>query len=328
MNLTNVQEGSFLTIPNTSAFSVFNQGTFRVVRSLTNTFWIQNSNAIEQTVVLNVNSDFQFYDVNSVLPGDTIVLNGNLMGASNNGTYTVSQVGSQSLTISGSFNTTFAGTALGANIDGLQSFDAAPATFFKQIQTVGNISTISNTFTDILLADTQGGGKLAGKISSANGFTFTALNKLGFSQLQTFGINGYSNYTGLIQQATQVVFGNPQSPTLYPGVKSAGSNIDIIPPLPREIAVSVAVRLRTGVSINNILSNIQTTVAGVINGTNIGQSISISDIIKAVSLIDGILSVSIISPTYSSSSDLITVYPGQKAICYPTVDVSVSVLSS
>ena len=328
LSLTNVQEGSFVIIPSTSSFNVNNQGTFRVVRSLTNTFWIQNPNSVEETVTLGGNSDLQFYDVNSILPGDSLVLNGNLMGALNNGTYTVAQASASSLTITGIFSNTTSAVILNSNTDGLQSFDAKNAVFFKQIKTFANISTISNTLSDIILNDTQGNGTLNGKISDVNGFTFVALNKLAFDTRAVFGVDSYVAYKGLIKECTRVAYGDATNPTLYPGVKAAGSYIDIQPPLPRKIKVSVAVRLRTGVTLNTILTNIKSVVAGIINQNKIGTSISISDIVKAVGAIDGILAVSMISPAYSSSNDLIVVNPREKTICDASTDIGISLLSS
>lgn len=323
-NFINVVQGDFVIIPNTSNFSTQNRGTFRVVRALANMFWIENPLAVEETVTLAGNTDLQFFDSNSVLPGDTLILSGATLGLANNGTYTVFSSTSSTIVINEIFANAVAATNLGTAFDNIKSYDQLPATFYKQVRTVAAKSQISPDLSDIVLQDAI--PQLRGKISDIYGFTFTALNKFNFEVTTTFGIDAYSSYRGLIGEATKIIYGDPTSPTLYPGVKAAGSYIDILPPLPKRIKISLGVRLRTGVPFSIVLNNIRSTAAGIINASKIGQSISISEIVRATSQIDGVYAVSVIFPTYTSASDIIVVNPNEKPIVISENDVSVTFL--
>lgn len=323
-NFTNVVQGDFVIIPTTSNFSFQNQGTFRVIRALGNMFWIENSLAIEETKTLAASNDFQFFSADSILPNDTLILSGGILGTNNNGTYSVFNSTSNTITINEVFNSAVGATNLGAGFDNIKSYDKSTTVLYKQIKTVNKKSSIASNLSDIIFTDFV--SQFLGKISDVYGFTFTALNKFDFDQTTTFGIDAYSTYKGLIGESTKVVYGDPRSPTLYPGVKAAGTYIDILPPLPKRIKISLGVRLRTGVPFSTVLNNIRSTAAGIINATKIGQSISLSEIVRATSQIDGVYAVSIIYPNYTSASDVIIVNPNEKPIVISENDVSVTFL--
>jgi len=323
-NFVNVIQGDFVIIPTTSTFSAQNQGTFRVVRALSNMFWVENPLAVEETKVLSGNADLQFFSANSVLPNDTLILSGSILGTANDGTYTVFSSTSTTIVINEIFANAVGSTNLGAGFDNIKSYDKNVATFYKQIRSITQKSPISPDLSDIIFTDSI--SQLLGKISDVYGFTFVALNKFDFDETTTFGIDAYSTYKGLIGEATKVVYGDPRSPTLYPGVKAAGTYLDILPPLPKRIKISLGIRLRTGVPFSTVLNNIRSTAAGIINATKIGQSISLSEIVRAVSQIDGVYAVSVIFPTYTSASDVIVVNPNEKPIVISENDVSVTFL--
>jgi len=323
-NFVNVVQGDFVIIPNSSNFSAQNCGTFRVIRALSNMFWVENSLAIEETKTITGNSDLQFFSADSVLPGDTLILSGSILNSNNNGTYTVFSSTSTTITINETFQNSIVATNLGAGFDNLKSYDKNIAIFYKQIKTIAQKSAFSSVLSDIILTDSV--SQLLGKINDIYGFTFIALNKLNFAEYTTFGIDAYSTYKGLIGESTKVVYGDPRSPSLYPGVKAAGTYIDILPPLPKRIKISLGIRLRTGTPFSTVLNNIRSTAAGIINNTKIGQSISLSDIVRAVQQIDGVYAVSIIYPNYTSANDVIVVNPNEKPIVVSENDVSVTFL--
>ncbi len=319
-------EGDWVIIDDVG-FSNANTGTFRLVRCSASVFWVENEDAIEETVTLSANSDLQFFTCDSILPNDTFILSGDILGADNNGTFTVSEVGASSLTVSllTPFVTATASTALQANYNNVQSFDADVSNFYKQIFTLQSASSLTSTLTDIIL--TAGNSSYDSKISDVYEATFTALNKLDFDDKTLFGVDSYSSYKGLIRETSRIIYGRAANPTVYPGVGSAGAYLDIQPPLPRKIVLSIGVRLRTGISFASIQNNVKSVAAGIINNTKIGQSIAFSDILRAVGSIQGIVSASMIYPIFDSSNDLIVVYPQEKPLCDAQSDVTVTPLS-
>jgi hypothetical protein len=324
----NAYEGAWLNVSSTSNFSTQNQGSFRVIRSTTSTIWVDNALAVEETALMNNNSDMSFYSTDSIMPGDSIVISGSLLGSENDGTYTVESVSATSLTVSAltPFTATTAPITLGSNYGNFKAIDANTTDFYKKVYTLQDVSTVTSSLCDIILY--AGTASFDAKISDVYECSFKALNKLGFDTKTFFGIDSYLAYEGLIKEASKVIYGDTSNPNTYPGVKSAGAYIDIQPPLPRKITLSIGVRLRTGVSFSTIQNNIKSVAAGVINSTAIGQSISISDILGAIRGIQGIFAVSMIYPTYDSDNDVIVINAGEKPICNASTDVSVTLLGA
>lgn len=319
-------EGAWAQIGTSSGFSTQNKGIFRIIRSDTSSFWVENPTAIEETVTLNAGTDIAFYNDTSIMPGDSIIVSGGLLGATNDGTYTVESVSASSLTVSvlTPFQTLSAPTVLAGNTGNFASTDAKVTNFYKKIYTFQDVSSVNSTLCDIIAY--AGTTSFDSKISDVFQCSFEVLNKLDFDTRTFFGIDSYLAYEGLIKEATRVIYGDTANPNTYPGVKAAGAYIDIQPPLPRKITLSVGVRLRTGVSFSTIQNNIKSVAAGVINSVPIGQSISISDILGAIRGIEGIFAVSMISPAYDVNNDIIVINPGEKPICDASVDVSVTLL--
>jgi len=66
-------------------------------------------------------------------------------------------------------------------------------------------------------------------------------------------------------------------------------------------------------------------VATFINSSPVGVSIAISDIVSVASAIGGVVAVSVSTPSDSTSSDLITLQPYEKAlIVHPDADITIT----
>lgn len=327
-SFTNVQQGDWVVISSGVSFNSQNAGTFRVVRSVTNTFWVENSEALNEEVTLSANSDLTFYSSDSILTGDQIILAGNVLGATNNGTYTVLNVsGTQTLNISGNFAAAVSLTSLSGNrFSNINFYNSSPTNFYKSVNAVASPSALNSSYDDIIVNTNV--SQLSGKISDTFEFTFEGLNKLDFPTETNFGIDGYSYYNGLIGEATKVVYGDPENSTLFPGVKATSAYIDIRPPLPKRIQISVGVRLKTGVIFSDVENTIKSAIASVVNSSKIGQSIALGDIITAISSVDGVFAPSIIYPTFNSSNDVIEVNYQEKALIISQEDINVSLLGN
>ena len=136
----------------------------------------------------------------------------------------------------------------------------------------------------------------------------------GASQFLTRGVDGYKQNTGLIAEANKVIYGDESNSTAYPGVAAAGAQINISGPLVRRIEVSLALRIRTGVSTTDIQNKVKSGVANVINQTGVGKSIPLSKIVAAAQAVNGVEAVTVLSPEYASGSDLIDIQPYEKPL--------------
>ena len=151
-------------------------------------------------------------------------------------------------------------------------------------------------------------------MSDVFGTTVSALNKIGFESKTHLGIDGYKVFTGLVQQAHRTIDGLQTNTTLYPGVKAAGTSVEVLPPLIKTIDVSLLVYPKDGVTLNSITDLVKSSVASYVNGLGVGKSVILSEIVKTVQLLPGVLSVQILSTTPEAYQDRITASETEKAV--------------
>jgi len=86
---TGVMEGDSVIIA--EPFSAPNQGTYRVIRTFNDSFWIKNTDFVEEEQTLSGNS-LTFYEYEATIPGDELVISGTSLGTGNAGTYPITAV--------------------------------------------------------------------------------------------------------------------------------------------------------------------------------------------------------------------------------------------
>lgn len=299
------------------------------------TLWIENPNMVEGVSGCNI-TVFDYFL--SALPGDALLNSQEALG--NIGQWTVAfpsykhnfptnltgytPRNQYQIVLDTSVNTPTAFSATVPNIGLVVVQDATPARLIKQI------STISPNPTDPTKLDVKfNTAEAAALISPALGTTMVALDKLAFPVDAATGVDSYSITTGLIGEATRVLYGDDQNPAQYPGVLASGAEVTVSGPLVKRLRVSLSVRVRTGVTAADVTDRVKNVVAGVINRSAVGQSIAISDIVTAAGSVNGVVAVSVISPAYNLSNDTITVQPFEKALVQNLdTDVLVSIVGS
>lgn len=321
-----VQEGDWVKI--SGAFQAVNQGIYKVAKLFSsNAIYIENSNAIEENITLSSANDLSFYSYDSVMPGDQLLIESNVLGTSNQGTYTVAASPfptSTSLVVSSpAFIANQSPTALGVSFAQIVIKESAPFYEYKQLLNISRDPANINGYNLVLNGDT-----LAGKISVSAGAGIAALSKFSFPTTVQSGEDSYKYYGGLIHAVGQVIRGEATDPVQFPGVAASGSYIEISSPLPKEIQISIVIRNRTGVPFQTIKSRVQSAVAAYVNSLGVGQPVVFSEIITAVQAINGIQAVSIASPTYNSTNDQIISQFNEKPIITNVItDVIVSLAS-
>jgi hypothetical protein len=149
-------------------------------------------------------------------------------------------------------------------------------------------------------------------VSESAGTVFTSLDKLSFPVGIAQGTDGYRHSTGLISEANKVGYGDERDPASYPGVIAAGAKVNIEGPLVRRVQITLSVRIRTGISSRDIKNQVKSAVASTINATGVGIPIAISDLISSAQSVNGVISVTVVSPTFGVGSDLISIQPFEK----------------
>lgn len=310
----NIKEGDWVYIDSEN-MSGANTGIRQIVRiDTTNAiFWVENPDGVEETVTLAAGDFLKFITYDSVMPGDTLVIDTSLLGTANMGEFTVSRLSESGAAttatefyVSGSLEAV-AATALGVDFPLFKIKEANPIRLIKKIRAI-HINADPDYYDVVFTTPSYGS-----KISSTVGSVMTALDKLEFdTSSAVVGLNGYSHNTGLLAEVNKVIYGDETNSSIYPGIVASGANVNISGPLSKRITVSLAVRLRTGVSAAEIVDRVQNAVAAEINSKDVGESIAISDIVAVANNIDGVLAVTVLSPTYSSGNDLISIQPNEK----------------
>lgn len=143
---------------------------------------------------------------------------------------------------------------------------------------------------------------LSYKISPAYSTTLISEHKLGYQTDNVTGIGGYSYYEGLIGEAHSVIDGSSENPLEYPGVRAAGTSIEVQAPLIKSISLSISIETRDGVSLSAVKNPVKSEISGFINSLGVAQPVVLSQIIRRVQNVPGVNSV-VITNTFPLAED-------------------------
>jgi len=337
-NYTSIQNSNTNNEPDTSPsfwqvqeFNASNTGVFQVVRIFGNdTFWIVNANPVEEIVTLGNVANMSFYSYDSVMPGDVLIVTTNVLGTANIGRYTVVDntfgVGysfptSTAIWLTPTITNPSSPVTLGGEFSLVNVQEANPLSLWKRILAMGP----GNGNTTNIIVDSP---NLTERITSSLSAQAIATSKLNMNTNINLGIDAYKYYIGLIQLITNTIYGVPYDRINFPGWRASGSPINIVPATLLSIKASFAIRIASGVPFTDIIDVVQSAIAGYVNNLDVGESVSISAMIAAASTIPGVTSVTVTSPTFSSSSDLIAVNANEQAyVINPTTDITITLLT-
>lgn len=330
-NFNTVTDGDYIRLFTAASPSSFDQisssniGIFKIVRVHASkdesggTVWIKNSNVIEETCECGV----QVFSANSILPGDILSINTNKWGSENQGLWEVETVGTSTDISTDYFTDTShiklstasrapqsiaSVSALGSSSQYIQVIEPVPGSFIMKITGIVP-NQVDGSFLDIKWDASVNNSD----ISKTAGSIINISNKLGFDTAFSSGADGYNYDIGLIGEANKVIYGDTGDPATYPGVLADGGNVYISGPLVKRIQIGLGIRVRTPATEADIKARVRSAVASVINRSPVGKSIAISDIVSAAQAVVGVVAVSIISPDYNISDDLIRVAAYEKA---------------
>jgi len=323
-SLSEIQVGDILTLG--TDFNAANQGSWMVNGKGTNFVIVENALGVAEANIL-ITDVFEahipamiFSDYEATLANDFFTISGDILGENNIGRYNISQVLSRTQIIVDGLIDSVSGLPLGDKYPQLFVEEQLEYSGYKRIY--NKAADPANINQGIVIFDTTA---QSAKINKDAGEVFVnAISKLNFPTTIKKGIDSYRYHIGLIRQANKVVYGEPRGGE-FEGVAAAGAEIFIQAPLVRRIQISIVVRLLTGVPFVKIIEQVRNNVSSLVNSTGIGKSIAISDVVSAVNAISGVFAVSIASPSYSPTSDVIVVNPAEKPLILDAVaDIVVS----
>ena len=297
-----------------STFLPENRGTFRVVAVADDYFVVENASGVAETsVTVALASDVRFFYSESAINGDQLNVSDSVFLEPNRGTHTVINYGTDaslktqylSLSIQNSSNQT------GVILTGL------PNTFFvTDGQLYSSYRYITNFSADP--TDVQSGivylqpATNAHKMSNSFNTSITPTQKFSFSADTAIGVDGYRYYTGLLSTVQKVVDGFDPDPINFPGYKAAGTQIEVVPPLVKNITVNVIVRTSGGINLSTVSDAIKSAILNYIKGLGVGDDVIVSEITAAVMSVEGVESATLFDP--DPSEERIVVQDNEKAV--------------
>ena len=319
-----IRVGDILTLG--SDFDLNNQGSFCVVGKGADYVTVANANAVTE-MSIQISDVFQvsrpsmkFYEYEAVIENDTFVVGGDILTANSVGNYRIEEILSQNEIVVEGIISSASSLALGVKSVEIFVEEQTPYVGYKKVY--NKSFDPANINQGVLVFDTA---NQFSKINrDAGAVRISSVNKMDFPSQIKKGIDSYRYHVGLMRQANKVVYGDPRGGE-FEGVAAAGAEIFIQPPLVRRIQLSIVVRLNTGVPFIKIIEQVRDNVSSLVNSTGIGESIPLSSVVGAVNVIPGVFAVSIASPAYNPSSDLIVVNPSEKPLILdPIADIIVS----
>jgi hypothetical protein len=277
------------------------------------------TNGYDQGVYLNSANDIQFYEGDAVQDGDTLyvqdIIATNWFNVNNVGSFTIGSFGVEANTyrpfvrITNSAGIAQTGVDMSVSPNGLYIIESQANKFYsirevKYASLDGTNSALRNIYLRPYARSY--------KFNPANQTTITHLGKLGYSNIVSIGMDGYTYYTGLLQKVQWIVDGYEPDIQDYPGQRAVGAAIETLPPLPYEFEIALTIITNNGVNLGDVGNNVKSTIINYIEGLDVGESIVLSQIIADVMQVTGVQSVAITSPT--SATQIIALLPNEKAI--------------
>jgi uncharacterized phage protein gp47/JayE len=207
---------------------------------------------------------------------------------------------------------------LGVSAGSISFSERVPYQGFKYV--VGSaINNQVSTHSDLILAPQTSFSKL----SPSNGTYLSPLFKASFSKDINTGIDGYKTYSELMALAATVVDGSPTDIVSYPGVRAAGTAVDIQAPLEKSISLSVSLQATPGVGLSSIKDPVKSAISNYVKLLGVGESVVLSEIVKRVQQIPGVLSIVIDSTVPPASNGIISVAPIEVARITKDANISI-----
>jgi len=180
---------------------------------------------------------------------------------------------------------------LGANVSSFALIESTAFTTYRQIDNLV-VDTSDTTKHTLFFSPTPH----ANRIATSPGSQVTSLNKLGFPETPKQGIDGYKFWTGLLRRVQRTVDGFDSDSATFPGIKAAGVQLEVKPPLLKRVSIGVTVKTIPGTPISILIDPIKSAILAYIASLGVGKDVIISEVIARVQDIPGVEAVTVTNP--------------------------------
>jgi uncharacterized phage protein gp47/JayE len=286
------------------------------------------ANDVGGGVFLESPEDIQMYEGDAVRVGDTIFIDDNSddrwFSPVNTGTYEIIQFGTHEAThqpfvrVENPAGITETNRELA--VDTLGYFIAeGPTNLYESVRLIEH--TMIDGFNEDRRSVYLSPATKVDKMSISNGTKIEPIGKMSYSEDVTTGIDGYTYYTGLLRTVQRIIDGYEPESNTYPGRRAVGGLIEILPPLIRQVSVSIDVTTNEGVNLNEISNDIKSSIIDYIDSLGVGQDVILAEMVVAVMDITGVEAITFNEP--DPSIERIAIADNEKAFITPD-DISVS----
>jgi hypothetical protein len=291
-----------------------NRGVFRILRSVVCpgeiVLWIQNPAGVAETA----NCRLKIVGPDSVRPGDIITVGDDTLGPGNRGSWVVTGVneagGEQYIidqiptTLTLAPNPTPPQTFTGTVGNALTLRAGQPEALVKRVVTV--TPNDNPDYADLQLDSSVG----IGRISSSLGTVLSAIDKPRFAPGVRQGTDGYRYATGLVGEASRVVYGDPGDEANYPGYAAEGAAITVDGVVIRRFTCTVSIRVNGNPS-ETTADRVRSAVAAAVNSSG-AAGFALGQIPAAALEVPNVTAAAVVFPQYDAGHDVVTVAAGER----------------
>jgi hypothetical protein len=297
-----------------NSFLPENRGTYRVVAVDDTYFVVENVNGTAEDVVnIDIPEDVRFFYSESAIVGDKLNVSDAVFLEPNRGQHSIINYGTDAtlktqyltMTIDSSSNQT------GVVLTGLpNTFFVTDGVLFSTYRKITNFAADPSDVQSsiVYLSPTTN----AHKINNSFNTSITPVQKFGFVSEVAIGVDGYRYYTGLLATVQKTIDGYDPDPVNFPGYKAAGTQIETVPPLVKNITVNVIVKTSGGINLSTVSDAIKSAILNYIKSLGVGDDVIVSELTAAVMGVEGVESATLFDP--APTEERVVIQDNEKAV--------------
>lgn len=167
--------------------------------------------------------------------------------------------------------------------------------FWNNANISAEINILNSLAEIVLLSDTsvQIASLTTGENASILVSGGQANSKLYFATTKVIGVDAYRHFTGLAREVQWKIDGRLSDQANYPGIRAAGTQIEVLEPIRVPVVISINVKTMAGSSLAVISNEIKSSISNYINNLETGADVILSEVIVVTKRVSGVFDVEV-----------------------------------